>query len=486
MGSPTGTTATSTPDLASLRARLAEIGQDHVLNFIDRLDEMRRRALLDQICAIDLAGLPLLVDEYVKKKPGFVLAPDLAPAPFYAYDHRAGRGWDRAAYKKAGETLISAGKVAAFVVAGGQGSRLGYEGPKGCFPGGAVSRKPLFAIFAEGLLATERRYGKAIPWYIMTSPLNHEATLAFFKGNHYFGLRPQDVMFFAQGVMPSLDIRDGRMLMASTSEIATNPDGHGGSLKALAVSGALGDMKNRGVEHLSYFQVDNPLVRVVDPVFIGLHATAPNSSGEMSSKMIPKAYPEEKLGVFCNANKKLDVIEYSDLPVDLSKERGTDGRLKYLAGSIAIHVIGVSFIEKLNHDPAFSLPYHRAEKKIACIDPATGNAITPSSNNGVKLERFVFDALAFASKPIVYETDRIEEFAPIKNATGVDSVESCTQLQTARAASWLESAGVKVARKPDGTPDCVLELSPLTALEPGELVGKHLPKVIEAGARLAL
>ena len=286
MGSPA---ATSTPDLASLRARLAEIGQDHVLNFIDRLDEMRRRALLDQICAIDLAGLPLLVDEYVKKKPGFVLAPDRAPAPFYAYDHRAGRGWDRAAYKKAGEALISAGKVAAFVVAGGQGSRLGYEGPKGCFPGGAVSRKPLFAIFAEGLLATERRYGKAIPWYIMTSPLNHEATLAFFKGNHYFGLRPQDVMFFAQGVMPSLDMRDGRMLMASTSEIATNPDGHGGSLKALAVSGALGDMKNRGVEHLSYFQVDNPLVRVVDPVFIGLHATAPDSSGEMSSKMIPKA-----------------------------------------------------------------------------------------------------------------------------------------------------------------------------------------------------
>ncbi len=180
------------------------------------------------------------------------------------------------------------------------------------------------------------------------------------------------------------------------------------------------------------------------------------------------------------------MIEYSDLPVDLSKERGADGRLKFLAGSIAIHVIGVSFIEKLNHDPAFSLPYHRAEKKIACIDPATGNSITPPSNNGVKLERFVFDALAFASKPIVYETDRLEEFAPIKNATGVDSVESCAQLQTARAAKWLEGAGVKVARKGDGTPDCVLELSPLTALEPGDLAGKHLPKAIEAGARLAV
>jgi UDP-N-acetylglucosamine/UDP-N-acetylgalactosamine diphosphorylase len=286
--------------------------------------------------------------------------------------------------------------------------------------------------------------------------------------------------------MPSLDIRDGKILMASKGEVATNPDGHGGSIKALAVSGAVADMKRRGLKHVSYFQVDNPHVKILDPVFIGLHAGATDSSGEMSSKMIPKASPEEKVGMFCKVGGKIEVIEYSDLPASLQQERLNDGSLRFIAGSIAIHMIAVEFIERMAQDPRFALPYHRAEKKIPCIDMETGELISPTANNGVKLERFVFDALGMCRSSIVYETDRVEEFAPIKNATGTDSVETCHALQTLRAARWLASRGVDVARKADGSPDAVIEISPLTATDAADLPAALLPVSVARGAKLSM
>lgn len=474
-------------NLTEIRARLDRIGQSHLLAFYDRLNSSRQRALLEQISSLPLEELPPLIETYVKRRPVFELPRDLAPARYYPVDPASrARPWDRAHFRRTGEALLRAGKVAAFVVAGGQGSRLGFEGPKGCFPAGAVTGKPLFQVFAEGILATRRRYGHAVPWYIMTSPLNHDATVAFFNEHGHFGLDPGDVQLFPQGVMPSFDMATGKILLAAPDEVATNPDGHGGSLRALKASGALGDMRARGVEHLSYFQVDNPLVRVLDPVFIGLHAAAPDSSGEMSSKMIPKASPDEKVGVFCTVNGKTEVIEYSDLPPDLAGQRLDDGSLRFIAGSIAIHMIGVEFIEKVNSDPAFSLPYHRADKKVPCIDLATGKAVNPDKPNGVKLERFVFDALAFCRSSIVLETDRVEEFAPIKNSSGVDSVESCRDLQTARAARWLAAAGVRVPRRADGTPDAVIEISPLTAMEPDDLAPLAGSLRIDRGARVAL
>lgn len=479
------------PTIEQARRRLESVGQGHVLRFWETLTDLQRSALLDQVAMIDVEGLPALVERYVRAKPVFSLPAGVKPAPYYPFDPGSRvRPYDAAGARAAGESLLRAGKVAAFVVAGGQGTRLGYDGPKGCYPCTPVTRAPLFEVFAQQLLAAGRRYGKPIPWYVMTSPLNHQATVAFFRRHESFGLDPANVKFFQQGVMPSFDLVTGRLLMASRHEIATNPDGHGGSLKALAVSGALGDMKSRGVEHVSYFQVDNPLVRIIDPVFLGLHASAPDSSGQMSSKMIPKAYAGEKLGVFCAVpgphGPRVEVIEYSDLPPALAEERLPDGSLRFNAGSIAIHAIGVSFIERLNHDPAFSLPYHRAEKKVPCIDPETGEAVEPSAPNGVKLERFVFDALAFCDRSVVYETSREEEFAPIKNATGVDSPESSQKLQTARAARWLEAAGVRVPRKASGEPDCVIELSPLTASSPEDLQGRSLPAKIEPGASLTL
>lgn len=474
-----------------LRAALEAAGQAHLWRHAQTLPTALREAFLARLAETDWASIRGLVDRYVLNKPSLPGMEGLAPAPYYPADPASPvRPYDAARYRRAGERLLSEGKVAAFVVAGGQGTRLGFEGPKGCYPATPVRRKPLFQVFAEQVLAAQRRYGRSLAWYVMTSPLNHEETVSFFRRHNSFGLSPDDVRFFQQGVMPTFEMGTGRILLAAPGVPATNPDGHGGSLRALAESGALAEMRSRGVEHISYFQVDNPLVKVFDPLFIGLHAEAPDSSGQMSSKMVLKTGPEEKVGVFCRARtargERTVVIEYSDLPAELARARDPDGSLLFAAGSIAVHLLGVSFVDRLNTDPSFALPWHRAEKKTACIDPETGRAIEPREPNSVKLERFVFDALAFCESSIVLQTRREEEFAPIKNASGVDSAESSRALQSARAARWLASAGVAVPMKPDGTPDCTLEISPLTALEPADLKRARLPERIERGASVAL
>lgn len=468
------------------RARLMAAGQEHALTFFHRLSPVEQGAMLAQIAVIDLEGLPALVERYVRKKESFHLPASLAPAPCYPRDpDSGGRRWDRERFREAGESLLRQGAVAVFTVAGGQGTRLGYDGPKGTFPGTPVTGKPLFACIADWLTAARIRYERAVPWYVMTSPLNHESTVQFFSENGFFGLDERDVMFFSQGVLPSLDLETGRLLLDSPGVIATNPDGHGGSLRALHHSGAVRDMQRRGVRHLSYTQIDNPLCRAIDPVFIGLHATAPDSSGEMSSKMVPKSDPAEKVGVFCSAAGKTCVIEYSDLPADLAAERDEHGRLRFNAGSIAIHMIGVEFIERLNAGGGFGLPLHRAEKKVPFVDLSTGKRVEPSRPNAVKLEAFVFDAIPLAESSIVYETDRVDEFAPIKNAEGTDSPATCARIQTERAARWLESRGVTVPRTPGGEPDCVLEIGPITAMEPSDLDLARLPREIPRGARMA-
>lgn len=466
--------------LDEVRRSLDNVGQGHVLRFAAELPEAALAGLLAQIDAIDLDGLPGLIDTYVRSAPGFSLPADVDAPPYYPADHAAPfRPYDAASFRSRGEALLRAGRVACFTVAGGQGSRLGYDGPKGCYPAGAVTGKPLFQMLAEAVLATQRKYGAAVPWYIMTSPLNHDATVAFLAEHLHFGLDPALVCCFPQGTMPSFDMASGRMLMAGKGEIATNPDGHGGSLTALHTSGALEDMSRRGIEHISYFQIDNPLVKVADPLFLGLHASAPDSSAEISSKMLPKAYAEEKLGLFATTGGRVCVVEYSDMPMGMQRQTLADGRLRFLAGSPAIHVFGVGFVRKITTDPGFGLPFHRAEKKIPHIDTQTGALVKPDAPNGVKLERFVFDALPMAERSIILETSRVEEFAPIKNAEGADSPASCASLQTERSARWLEAVGVRVPRRPDGSPDCVLEISPLTALEPADLKNASLPRAIE-------
>jgi UDP-N-acetylglucosamine/UDP-N-acetylgalactosamine diphosphorylase len=477
----------------AVRSELARIGQDHLLTFFKDLAPGQQASLLRQITSMDLASIPGLVEKYVKNKPKVVAAGDLEPVLYYPADadSTSGRGrWDRSEYRRKGLELIAAGKVAAFTVAGGQGSRLGFDGPKGCYPGGAVTGRPLFGCLADWILAARERYcgGRPlIPWYIMTSPQNHAATLEFFKANDYFGLGESEVFFFPQGVMPSFDMATGHILLNDRHEVSLNPDGHGGSLKALYSSGAIESMQRRGIEHISYTQIDNPLVRVIDPVFIGLHAFAPDSSGEMSSKMVAKAHAHEKVGVLCRSDGKTVVIEYSDMPRDLQEAVNPGGGLKFSAGSIAIHMIGVDFVRCLNQGSAgFSLPYHRAEKKVPFIDLSTGRRVEPDVPNAVKLETFVFDALPLAKSSIVLETERIEEFAPIKNATGADSVETCREIQTRRAGRWLSSAGTRLPYAPDGSLNCVLEINPRRAMDAEELRGTDVPGAVAPGARLAL
>lgn len=477
---------------AQLRRRLAAVGQEHVLSFWPELNASDRDRLLAQIEALDLDGLPRLIEQYVRSKPRSDVGADIQPVSCYPADAvRGARPWDRDQYAARGRALVAAGKVAAFTVAGGQGSRLGFEGPKGCYPGGAVTDKPLFQCLAEWIIAAQRRWaagGPSIPWYIMTSPINHEPTVAFFRRHGFFGLAERDVMFFPQGVMPSLDMASGRLLLDQKHALALNPDGHGGSLRALFTSGAIDDMRRRGVEQISYTQIDNPLVRVIDPAFLGLHAFAPDSSGEMSSKMVTKAHAGEKVGVLCRVDGRTAVIEYSDMPESLNAATNPDGSLRFNAGSIAIHVISVAFVRRLNEGGRFSLPYHRAEKKVPFVDPATGRRVEPAANNAVKLETFVFDALPLAERSIVLETDRTDEFAPIKNASGPDSPETCRRLQTLRAARWLEAAGAgdRVPRTAGGEPDCTIEISPITAMDAAELKAAGLPGTIARGSRVAL
>ncbi len=455
-------------DIASIRQTLQVHGQSHLLKFYDELTPPQQGNLLQQLGQIDFDQIDELILSHVKNKPLAEVAGKIEPPAVVAARPRdAAEAAEHAAATKLGNELVAAGKVAAFVVAGGQGSRLGYEGPKGCLGCTPVVTKPLFRVFAEQIMAASKRAGKAIAWYIMTSPENDVATKAHFRQNDYWGMNPKDVMFFAQGAMPAFAY-DGKLLLARKDSLALSPNGHGGSLLALRSSGALDDMARRGVEFLSYFQVDNPMIRCVDPLFVGLHAMR---GAEMSAKCLPKRDPMEKLGNFCVVDGKVTVIEYSDMPEDLARATTPDGRLRFSAGSIAIHVISRSFIERLTVGGRCQLPFHRADKKLSCIDEA-GNPVKPEKPNAVKLEMFVFDALPMAKSAVILETQRSEEFSPIKNATGEDSLATCLHDQVRRWANWLEQAGVKVPRDANGQIAAGVEISPLFADSAEELARK--------------
>ncbi len=476
----------------SILAVLKKHQQEHILAGYANLEPQQQEKLLGELAQLDFESLDDLISQYVRQRPMTDIPTDLAPAPYYPLTTRSDDWPDSAEqpdyYHRLGSDAVRQGKLAAFTVAGGQGTRLGWNGPKGTYPATVVTGKPLFQCFAEQILAAQEKYDVHIPWYIMTSPLNDATTQAFFIDNNYFGLSRNDVFMFPQGILPSFDAATGRLLLAEADTLAVNPNGHGGSIQALRESGAVEDMIARGIEHISYFQIDNPLVNVIDPLFLGLHLAAPDSSAEMSSKMVPKTDPEEKVGVFCQSAGKTMVIEYSDLPDQYMHQRDEQEKLLFLAGSIAIHLISVSFVEKLTADSKhFALPYHRADKKVPHVDPQTGDRIEPKEPNGVKLEAFVFDAIPLAESSIVMETSRESEFAPIKNAQGTDSPATSHQLQSDRAGTWLESVGISIPRDSDGHVDALLEISPLTALHAEDLDAlDDLPSAIKVGEELAI
>ncbi len=433
----------------AVRSQLVEHEQEHLLTFWDELDETKRAELLADIESVDFSGFQAAWAQAHKSDESVDPTGFAAPACLDVMEGRRVRA--------AGEQIIREGRVAAMTVAGGQATRLGVDIPKGAYPIGPVSGASLFQIFAEGVGATNKRYECRVPWYVMTSRANHGETVSFFEKHDFFGLRRGDVLFFSQSMIPVASV-DGKILLEDKHRIAMSPNGHGGSLTALAETGILGDMKARGVEFLSYFQVDNPLVRPVDPEFVGAHVT---KGSQMSSLTVGKASDDEKVGVFVDIGGELRIVEYSDFPVEMTGRKNESGGRMFDLANIAVHMLDVAFVESVTGgDGRVSLPWHRAGKKVHAVDLSTGQAGTADAPNAVKLEMFVFDALSLADKTMLLKTDRAERFSPVKNAQGVDSVATAKRDIVRRSARWMGACGVSVPTKAGGEPDCVLEISP--------------------------
>lgn len=439
--------------------RLRKVHQEHLLAGWDRLSPDQQAALARQIDAVDFELLARLVrqPQDAGESPSAKALRAQPPAhivrlPQSPTDHAACR---RAADK--GENLLRQGRVGAILVAGGQGTRLGFDQPKGMYPIGPVSRHTLFQLLAAQLLARGRRAGKSIPYYIMTSDATHEATLAYFRDHDHCGLDPHDVHFFQQGTMPAVDAQSGRVLLAAPGQLATSPDGHGGMLAALERAGLLDDMARRGIDYLYYHQVDNPLAIVCDPAFLGWHV---EQGSEVSTKVVAKTGPEEKMGLLVDVDGQTQIIEYSDMPAEVAARRTADGELELWAGSTAIHVFDRAFLDRVVRQ-RLDLPFHLALKKVPYIDEQ-GALVQPAAPNACKFERFIFDILPHARRALVVEASRDREFNPVKNASGVNSPDDVQRSLVELHAGWLRQAGISV---PDGTP---VEISPLFALDAEE------------------
>ncbi len=442
-----------------IHRQITDRSQGHVFRFWDQLDDEQRKGLLEELDALDLDEVDRLAKEHLGQEEEASM-PYLEPAPYIRLPRTEAELEEHREAQRVGEAALREGRVAAAVVAGGQGTRLGYDGPKGCYPIGPVSGKSLFQLFAEKILAARRRYEAPVSWYVMTSRDNDAVTREFFEANRFFGLPPEDVFFFQQGQMPALDAK-GRLLMSSPHTLAMSPDGHGGIIRALKRRGALDDMARRGVKYISHFQVDNVLVPPVDPLFVGFHI---ERSSQMSSRMVKKRSPEERVGHFCLVDGKLQVVEYSDMPGELAEKRRPNGELVFDAGNIAVHVYDVEFVDQLNQR-GYELPFHRAWKKVPYVNELS-HRIRPGHPNANKFEMFVFDALPAAERTIVLEAAREEIFSPVKNARGEDSVPSARDDLMRQAARWARAAGVDIDVDETGRPRHKLEVSPLFALDP--------------------
>ena len=442
------------PDENRLRRMLSAHDQEHLLTFWDELGPDQRAEL-----ACDVDSIPF--EEFARvssMRRNEADGPD--PSTFDVPDALPDEPTpsQRETYAEAdelGRQMIRDNRVAALVVAGGDATRLGYDGPKGMFPIGPVSEKSLFQLFAEAIRATNKRYDCSVRWYVMTSVSNHDATVTFFEQHDHFGLDRESVRFFRQGMMPVAD-RSGKILLRLKHRVALAPTGHGGCLTALAETGMLRDMADHGVDCISYFQVDNPLIQPVDPRFVGLHA---QFRSEMSSLTIRKASDDEKVGHFVSIDGRVRVVEYTTMPQSLTALRTPSGDRKFDFANTAAHVLDRAFVERVVGGE-LSLPWHLANKQVPYIDTATGDRVTPDAPNAIKAEMFVFDALPRAERAMVLLARRSERFSPVKNAVGVDSIATARRDMVRRAASWLESCGVRVPSGPDGDPSGAPNVAP--------------------------
>lgn len=436
-------------DYTTAKTVLSELGQDHVLQFWSHLTTAQQKELLVQLDSLDFQAVGRI--RALLAAPASATAhTEPVPAPVVEL-----AGPEAATARAEGEAALKRSEVGVILVAGGQGTRLGYDGPKGTYALGPLSGASLFEIHARKILALERRHGARIPFYIMTSQANDADTRRFFERQGYFGLARERVAFFPQGMLPAF-WPDGRMVLEAPGRLFTAPDGHGGLLAALARTGMLADMRKRGLTTLFYFQVDNPMVEIADPEFVGLHLAR---KAEMSLKVCAKRDPAEGLGVVVVRDGRQAVVEYTELTEAQKQARRPDGDLLFKFGSVAIHVFSLAFLER---ETSAGLPLHQAHKKVPYCD-AQGVTVKPERPNAYKFEKFIFDALPDAAQPLVLAFAREDEFAPVKNAEGNDSPATAREAMMEKAARRLAACGVHVPRAAGGKLAVKLEIDPVYA-----------------------
>ncbi len=457
----------------ALTEKLARLGQQHLLAFWDRLDSTTQQRLAQQINAIDWNEFEQLRNEHggagdqtaASQQHWRTLAEKCSPPPAVRLGKEP-HGFTRSAAVQRGEEALRSGKVGMILVAGGLGTRLGFDSPKGMFPLGPVSNRPLFQILIDQLRAISRRFGVRIPLYVMTSPATHDVTEKFLQEHQRFGLPAEDLQLFQQGTMFAVEEATFNILLDTPGEIFTGPDGHGGMLAALKKKGVLADARRRGIEQFFYGQIDNPLLTICDPELIGCHLLA---DSELTTQVVAKSDPAEKVGVVIDVEGRTQIIEYVDLPADLAPQTLPDGSLKFWAGNIAVHVFNVAFLERAASQ-ANALPFHTSRKKVPYTNNA-GERIEPSQPNAIRFERFIFDLLPLAERALVVEVDKALAFAPVKNSDQekTDTPTTARNAMIAQARELLTAAGASVNE------GIAVEVNPLWALDSAEAKAKLSP-----------
>ncbi len=396
------------------KEKLEAYGQTHLLRWYDELTETEQDALLAQVEALDLHLLDVFKDF---KKNGEAARGKLEPLGALTLEEIKN---NLESYENAGLEAIRQGKVGAVLLAGGMGTRLGFESPKGMFNMGETRELCIFACLIANLMEVVDRAGAFVPLFIMTSEKNDEETRAFFKENKYFGYNEEYVHFFIQEMAPAVDT-DGNILLEEKGRIATSPNGNGGWFSSMIKAGLLPLLKREGIEWLNVFAVDNVLQRIADPAFVGATILSGCPSG---SKVVSKAAPEECVGVLCLEDGTPSIVEYCEMTEEMINSREPDGRLSYNYGVILNYLFRTDCLEAAADG---NMPIHVVSKKIPYIDE-NGTSIKPEKPNGHKFETLVLDMIHMQDKCLSFEVDRQREFAPVKNAVGVDSVDTARAL----------------------------------------------------------
>ncbi len=422
------------PDISStpIYQRALQAGQAHIFDYWNDLNQNERRALYNQASRIDFDALELAVRNFQAGTTQVDLF-DIKPGHAEILSDN-----DKIQARLLGEQATHNGKVCALVLAGGRGTRLGYSSPKGTFPVGPVSGTSLFAWFAEKLHFLHDYYQVPIRWLVMTSPATDEDTRAYFRKCNYFGLGEENIYFFPQGTLPMIDTQ-GKILMDATWRFCESPDGHGGVISALEKHGLLEEMDRLGVDHLFIHNVDNCMVKLLDPEFVGYHI---QTGADLSLKCLARSSPIETLGTLVTTSNGPRIIEYSDTPPEIATLSDSNGQLVYRAGSINTYLARLDFFTQLSRDRR-SLPCHFSRARVTALD-RTGNLSRPEQPNAIKLETKLFDALTFTKNAGLFMANRAEEFSPLKRMQGEESSESVSSDLRSLFISWLEAAGISL------------------------------------------